>query len=38
MTKKEYEDWALDDRAAKLIIGTMLTLQVLLLLSTMLWL
>lgn len=33
----ESRDWALHDRQAKLIIGALLTLQVLLLLSTLLW-
>ena len=37
MTEQEHEDWALDDRDAKLIIGAMLALQVTLLLSTLLW-
>ena len=33
----ETKDWALHDRQAKLIIGSLLTLQILLLLSTLLW-
>lgn len=38
MTEAERADWALDDRAAKIVIGGMLALQALFLLSTMLWL
>ena len=37
MTDDDHRDWALNDRDAKILIGVMLALQVMLLLSTMLW-
>ncbi len=37
MTEREREDWALDDRAAKLLIGVPFALQALFLLGMMLW-
>ena len=37
MTEGEWKDRVLVDREAKLLIGTMLALQVTLLLSTLLW-
>lgn len=37
MTEREHEDWLLDDRAAKILIGVSLALQVLVLLGMMLW-
>ena len=33
MTEREKQDWALNDRAAKVLIGTLLTIQVGLLLA-----
>ena len=38
MTEAERVDWALNDRAAKVLIGGMLALQALFLLSSILWL
>lgn len=38
MTGREREEWALDDRDAKALIGVMLALQVAFLAVTMLWL
>lgn len=37
MTEQEREDWALNDRAAKILIGGLLALQVMLL-ATLIWL
>jgi hypothetical protein len=38
MTGEELEDWALNDRNAKVLIGAMLVFEVAFLLVTMLWL
>ena len=37
MTGKECEDWALDDRDVRALIGVMLTFQVAVLAVVMLW-
>ena len=37
MTSRERENWALDDRAAKVLIEAMFTLQIVFLLGLMLW-
>ena len=37
MTERERQDWALNDRAAKALIGAMLTLQIMVLVA-LIWL